>query len=272
MSMAGLEAFAHDFEVTNNGATLYYNYNDGSTGSSVSVTFHGSGTTHVYNIMHYSGTIVIPSEVTYNGKTYNVTKIGKHAFSNGQHITSITIPDGVTSIDEEAFEACTSLTSITIPDGVTIIGSEAFMNCSKLKTITIPNSVTSIGYQAFYFCESVTKIKCMAVTPPRCDIRTFGSIDYTTCRLQVPKESIEAYRNAEYWKKFTIVEDLSADKGDINGDATISMADANLVVNYYLATNKPSDFNIDAADINGDGIITMADANLIVNTFLNEGK
>jgi hypothetical protein len=29
-------------------------------------------------------------------------------------------------------------------------------------------------------------------------------------------------------------------------------------------------FNIDAADMNGDGTITMADANAIVNAFLGE--
>lgn len=39
------------------------------------------------------------------------------------------------------------------------------------------------------------------------------------------------------------------------------MADANAVVNYYLATDKPEDFDVESADVNGDGGITMADAN-----------
>ncbi len=61
--------------------------------------------------------------------------------------------------------------------------------------------------------------------------------------------------------------------GDVNGDGYITMADANAVVNYFLAdeTSKPAEgFNIDAADVNGDGSITMADANAIVNKFLGE--
>jgi hypothetical protein len=61
--------------------------------------------------------------------------------------------------------------------------------------------------------------------------------------------------------------------GDVNGDGNVTMADANAVVNYYLAADKSSitNFNIDAANINGDGDITMADANQIVNGFLSGG-
>ena len=60
--------------------------------------------------------------------------------------------------------------------------------------------------------------------------------------------------------------------GDVNGDGSITMADANAVVNYYLATNKPEDFDVESADVNGDGDITMADANMIVNMFLEGEK
>ena len=57
--------------------------------------------------------------------------------------------------------------------------------------------------------------------------------------------------------------------GDVNGDGSITMSDANAVVNYYLATTKPSDFNKAAGDVNNDGTITMSDANMIVNMFLS---
>ena len=57
---------------------------------------------------------------------------------------------------------------------------------------------------------------------------------------------------------------------DVNGDGSITMADANAVVNYFLADDKSgiTNFNVDAADVNGDKAITMADANQIVNIFL----
>lgn len=60
--------------------------------------------------------------------------------------------------------------------------------------------------------------------------------------------------------------------GDVNNDDMITMADANAVVNYFLASDKPADFNVDAGDVNCDGDVTMADANQIVNIFLNDGK
>lgn len=61
-------------------------------------------------------------------------------------------------------------------------------------------------------------------------------------------------------------------KGDVNGDGCITMADANMVVNYYLATDKPEDFDTTAADVNEDGSVTMADANQIVNMFLGANQ
>ena len=62
------------------------------------------------------------------------------------------------------------------------------------------------------------------------------------------------------------------EKGDVNGDGSITMADANAVVNYFLATDKPENFDVESADVNGDGSITMADANQIVNMFLGSAQ
>lgn len=59
--------------------------------------------------------------------------------------------------------------------------------------------------------------------------------------------------------------------GDVNGDGVITIADANMIVNYYLGTLDSSEkFNEKAADVNGDGVITIADANAIVNMYLNK--
>ena len=63
------------------------------------------------------------------------------------------------------------------------------------------------------------------------------------------------------------------EKGDANGDGSVTMADANLVVNYFLATDKSTvNINVEAANVNGDDEITMADANQIVNMFLGGTK
>ena len=97
----------------------------------------------------YSGSLVIPSEVTYNGVTYPVTGINYYAFWGCSGLTSITIPSSVTFIWDSAFDGCSELTSITIPESVKSIGNKAFKDCSSLTSITIPSSLTDIGVNSF---------------------------------------------------------------------------------------------------------------------------
>ena len=106
----------------------------------------------------YSGDIVIPSSVDYNGTTYSVTSIGDYAFANCDGLTSIEIPNSVTSIGDWAFVGCYKLTGIEIPNSVTSIGYYAFRYCSGLTSIEIPNSVTSIGDEAFRYCSGLTDV------------------------------------------------------------------------------------------------------------------
>ena len=109
------------------------------------------------NPSKYTGNVVIPEIVSYNGVDYNVKSIGEKAFQHCTGLTSVSIPNSVTVIDEYAFGWCSSLTSIDIPNSVTKIGEEAFV-CSGLTSITIPNSVKTIGLQAFYGCGALSSI------------------------------------------------------------------------------------------------------------------
>ncbi len=95
-------SYAHDIEVINSeGKIIYYNYNN--DGSSLSVTKKSSSKDSYGD---YSGKVVIPEEVTYEGKTYSVTCIGDSAFYNCNNITSVTIPASVVSIGYYAFYEC----------------------------------------------------------------------------------------------------------------------------------------------------------------------
>ena len=143
----------------------------------------------------YTGSVVIPESVTYNGTTYSVTSIGSEAFFYCSGLTSIAIPSSVTSIGFNAFYNCSGLISIVIPASVTSIDVQVFSNCSSLKEVhisdmaawcaidfgrsdsnplsyaknlylngelvtelVIPDGVTSIGSYAFYGCSGLTRV------------------------------------------------------------------------------------------------------------------
>ena len=117
-------------------------------------------------------------------------------------LTEYTIPNGVTSIRECAFFDCSSLTSVTIPDSVTSIGEAAFFDCISLTSVTIPDSVTSIGGAAFWGCSSLTEVYCKPSTPPAGYSAMFNSYGYSSYKIYVPRESVNAYKAAEYWNEY----------------------------------------------------------------------
>ena len=164
---------------------IYYNF----SGDNATVTFRE------FDNSDYSGEVVIPESVAYNGKTYSVTSIGELAFYGCTSLTSITIPGSVTFIGEEAFFDCSSIKSVyifdlktwceipfsdktsnplyyahrlflngteiiklKIPQSVTSISKFAFYNCSFITSVTIPNSVKSIGDGAFYKCLGLSSV------------------------------------------------------------------------------------------------------------------
>ena len=83
---------------------------------SACVTYDGYDLTHFGPFSNYSGEIIIPNLVEYNGKNYTVTSIGSCAFRESS-LTSINIPNSVTRIGEDAFFGCPNLTSIYVPCG-----------------------------------------------------------------------------------------------------------------------------------------------------------
>lgn len=136
----------------------------------------------------------------------SVTTIGGFVFSGCSALTSVTIPNSVTEIGDYAFTDCRSLTSVTIPNSVTTIGGCAFRVCTNLQKVNIGNSVKTIGTSAFDYCTSITQISSEAVVPPTCGINALNGINKSKCKLIVPKNSLDAYKQAYQWEDFFLIE------------------------------------------------------------------
>ncbi|MBQ5958353.1 MAG: leucine-rich repeat domain-containing protein [Bacteroidales bacterium] len=150
-------AYAADFSaMCSTGQTLYYIIID-ATNHEVELTYPAISNWDGFE--KPTGNITLPSQVSYNGIVYTVTKIGNSAFIDCTGLTgSLTIPNSVTEIGNYAFYNCSGFTgSLTIPNSVTEIGNYAFYNCSGFTgSLTIPNSVTTIGQSVFSKCSGFT--------------------------------------------------------------------------------------------------------------------
>lgn len=133
----------------------------------------------------------------------SVTSIGEDAFRYCTSLTSVTIGRRVTTIGNNAFEHCTSLVSITIPEGVSTIGGGAFYGCQSLTSATIGDNVTSIEGGAFRYCGSLKEVYCKPTTPPRGYSGMFDG-NASGRKIYVPTESVEAYKEAEYWSEYAV--------------------------------------------------------------------
>ena len=136
----------------------------------------------------YSGDVVIPETVTYEGTTYTVNKIGWMAFGRCTGLTSVSLPNTLVDIDENAFTTCPSLTEITIPGLVTHIGPRAFSSCSSLRKIT-----------------------CLNPVPPTLDASVFITNHFSNAVLYVPSGSVSAYQSASQWSSFSNIQTVNYD-------------------------------------------------------------
>lgn len=188
----------------------------------------------------YSGDVIVPSSVEYDGETYPVT-----------------------AIDNNAFEGC-DISSVDLPNSIGSIGEYAFYNCTGLKAITIPESVTKIGQNAFSYCADLNRVICKALTPPAAVWTAFG-YSYNSITLFVPNESLEAYRAHQVWSRFThIVPFIGAGPGDINGDGSVAISDVSGIIDMLLESEELPAY----CDVNGDGIVSIADVSALIDILL----
>ena len=129
-----------------------------------------------------NGELIIPSEVSYNGKEYPVKAIKSRAFNGCSTLTSVTIPNSVIAVENEAFKDCSNLSTINNgenvemvsnnafsgtpwydnqPDGIIYLGKAACARKGELPegtNLSIKEGTLSITQNVFYSCKGLTSI------------------------------------------------------------------------------------------------------------------
>lgn len=137
--LASLTMSAHDFVVND----IYYKLNNDGV-NTVSVTNNND---QIYS--YYSGDIVIPANVEYEGVSYSVTAIGAYAFCRSTGLTSVIVPEGVVRIETYAFGLCSNLTTISIPNSVYEMGSGVFQETPWMANQ--PDGVIYVGRVCYMY-------------------------------------------------------------------------------------------------------------------------
>ncbi|MBQ0115122.1 MAG: leucine-rich repeat protein [Bacteroidales bacterium] len=220
--------------------------------------------------------VVIPNSVTY---------VGSCSFCNCTDLTTATIGSAVEWINWSAFDGCsalktlnynaracnnfgsgwawgTQLDTLNIGNSVVTIPSWFMEEQSELTTLTIGSAVREIGSCAFSDCAKIKTINSYAVVAPVLEEEVFNSETYENATLYVPHSGVHSYKVADGWKEFLHIEE----KGDLNSDRKIDIADLNAIINIILGFTPV--YDLYRTDINGDFIVDIKDLNAIINIIL----
>lgn len=109
----------------------------------------------------YSGDIIVPDSVRFNGSTYAVTRVNDMAFFRCPDLRSVTLPGTLTAIGKSAF-SYSGLERIAVPDDVTTVGAYAFSNCHSLAEVKLGTSLLSLSNGVLYNCGALTSLQIPA--------------------------------------------------------------------------------------------------------------
>ena len=160
------------------------------------------GANAFYQCYGFNGSLTIPN---------SVQTIGRGAFESCIGFTgSLIIGESVQTIEGWAFHGCRGFTGeLVIPNSVQTIGNNAFSACSGFTSLLIKPQEVNIYYQAFSSCDNLQSVTCLATTPPPCIYQNSENFVFATSNyskpLYVPAQSVEAYKTATEWEKFTYI-------------------------------------------------------------------
>ena len=160
-----------------------------------------------------SGDVVIPDDVTYSGKIYDVVEIADYAFNHydyeydidisslvignnvkkigssactDQYLTTVTFGANVEEIGSSAFKGCL-LQEVTIPAKVKVIKTNTFNDNMSIKKLVLNEGLESIESYAFYGCNNLPTVDIPStVTSIEFDRNAFGKCNHMTAMNVAP--------------------------------------------------------------------------------------
>lgn len=148
-------------------------------------------------------TITIPNNVKY---------IEDAAFYGCENLESVQFSNGLERIGMQCFRECKKLTQLIFPDGLKDIGYQCCIDCSSLTFIQLPSTLELIDNFTFENCTNLNTIIALNETPVSCR-DPFRGVSKVNCKLFVPDESVQLYREAEYWNAFLDILGISEYSG-----------------------------------------------------------
>lgn len=131
-------------------------------------------------------------------------------------IRNLKLSSGVVTLEAQAFAPSPLIESFEFNEGLESIGSLTVYNSKVITSITIPSTVKEVGEGAFVNCPNIATVTSLATVPPAVPHTCSGSVWWhdlivntevlENATLIVPDNSVEAYRNAPYWKDFSNIE------------------------------------------------------------------
>lgn len=89
---------------------------------------------------NFTKVVEIPSEVKYQGKTYQVVGFENYGIVGAKNVEKIIVPGSFRRVKLHSFKDCPDLRELVVQNGVESISGEPFENCPKVKTVYIPAS------------------------------------------------------------------------------------------------------------------------------------
>ena len=126
--------------------------------------------------LFYTGDIVIPEKITYEGTEYTVVATAANSFLDCKDLTSLTLPSTCVTIARNSFKGCSKLTKSPIPETATSVGSGVFNGCTSLEEVTIVAGWNKPISEEFANCPNLKRlIIAEGPTPVVMKINTFGA-------------------------------------------------------------------------------------------------